>query len=333
MTGVDVDVPLCAAWKTEGVTVAGREDGGAGDSADELNKPVGLYAARDGTLYVADTENHRIMKYAPNGGRNGTQIGDGKGSGPRHLNSPNAVAVDEDMNTVYINDKQNQRIQLWREGGTDACVETVMVRVDQNSSSIDTSFRAEDIQLDPQSKDRSLYILEQHKQRVTRRRISAAIDDISFRVHQDSTGIHVDTQQNLYVVSCRYNEIRKWPRGQSVAGTGQPEVALDLINCPTAVVVDNDGRMFIADTKNHRILLWYYRSREGICIAGCSGTRKNITHKLAAPNDLSFDWHGNLLVADTGNNRIQRFDLFTDEKCGKYHRQTVLLKKRILLHL
>ena len=41
------------------------------------------------------------------------------------------------------------------------------------------------------------------------------------------------------------------------------------------------------------------------------------TDQLALPRDLVFDWKGNLLVADAGNNRVQRSDLFIDVKCGK----------------
>ena len=52
------------------------------------------------------------MKYNLNRGLNGTQIGNGRGSGPRQLDSPVSIAVDEEMNAVYISDYGNDRIQL-----------------------------------------------------------------------------------------------------------------------------------------------------------------------------------------------------------------------------
>jgi DNA-binding beta-propeller fold protein YncE len=139
---IDVDLPLCGAWKKEGVTVAGREDRTPGDALDELRGPVGLYAAKDGTLYVADRWNHRVMKYGRNGSRNGTPIGNGRGNGSRQLNSPVAVVVDEATNAVYISDYENNRVQLWSGPG----VETVVGIRGQNGSSIDTFYKADDIQ-------------------------------------------------------------------------------------------------------------------------------------------------------------------------------------------
>ena len=45
---LDVDLPLCSAWKTPDVAVAGHEDVKPETAIDALNEPVGLYAARDG---------------------------------------------------------------------------------------------------------------------------------------------------------------------------------------------------------------------------------------------------------------------------------------------
>ena len=96
----------CASWKPSGVTVA--------ELHDALHDPVGLFAARDGTLYVVDRGNHRVMKYTASDSRNGTQISDGRGSGPRQLHSPDAVVVNEATNVVYISDYGNSRFQRVR---------------------------------------------------------------------------------------------------------------------------------------------------------------------------------------------------------------------------
>lgn len=76
--------------------------------------------------------------------------------------------------------------------------------------------------------------------------------------------------------------------------------------------------MFIADSKNHRIIRWELNVPQGICIVGCSATRGNQSDQLAEPKDVAFDSKGNLLVADTENHRVQRFDLFMNASCGKY---------------
>ena len=135
---------------------------------------------------------------------------------------------------------------------------------------------------------------------------------------QRPLGIHVDAQRNVYVAECRGNQISKWPSGKRVAGTGRSGNMLTALECPSAVVVDSDGRMFIADTENHRLVRWEPNAPEGICIVGCQRTHGRGADQLYEPKDVTFDFKGNLLVADARNNRIQRFDLFLDPQCGKY---------------
>ena len=110
-----MNLPFCVAWNTTGVTVAGNEDGIAGSIAGRLFAPQGLYATKDGRLYVADSQNDRVMKYTWNGSRGGTQIDAGAGEGLRQMYILTAVAVDEETGKVYINDGPKQRrVQLWR---------------------------------------------------------------------------------------------------------------------------------------------------------------------------------------------------------------------------
>ena len=310
--GIDVDLPLCAAWKTSGVTVAGREDGICGDALDQLAEPGGLYATRDGTLYVVDRGNHRVMKYTSGGGRNGVQIGDGRGSGPRQLDAPNAVAVDEVTNAVYISDYGNKRIQMWSEGGIGSEVETVLEPLTTNNF-----FPAEDIQLDPRSND-ILYILESWSFRVSRWKLRAKYTDSSFKVFWGTSGFHVDAQQTVYFPVPYLNEVFQWANGRRVSVTGERDSQWNPLNNPSAVVVDSGGGVFIADSENHRIILWELNAPTGICVLGCSATRGNKSDQLAKSKDVTFDSKGNLLVADTENHRVQRFDLFINARCGKY---------------
>jgi hypothetical protein len=314
---MDVDLPLCATWETEGVTVVGRQDGQPGDAIDELNEPVGLYAARDGTFYVADRGNHRVMRYTLDGRRNGTPIGDGRGNGSRQLKSPNAVVIDEKIAAVYISDFGNRRIQLWSEGGMGAKVETVVGKLDLNDSDTGTFYGADDIQLDPRVND-TFYISEADTRTVSRWKLHANSSDSSFRLFQAPRGIHVNAQRIAYVIHCSPDYVSKCSLGKCIPLKVQSGHRLADYSCPSAVTLDIDGRIFIADTGNERIMLWHLNAPESICIAGCSETRGNRVDQLAEPSDLTFDWKGNLLVADTANHRVQRFDLFTDAECGTY---------------
>ena len=308
---MDVNLPLCATWKTTGITVAGHENTSSGVALDALRGPVGLYAARDGTLYVVDRGNDRVMKYTWNHGRNGTQIGDGTGSGPRQLNGPVSVAVDEEMNTVYISDYGNNRVQRWSGQGMDMSVETVIGELAQNPSDTRSVVETYDIQITPQSKD-ALYFSDLRNRRVMKWQLSVPSPEIMISGLQNPLGIHVDAQGDIHVAECERNRISRWSSGLLIGETRQGG-----LDCPSAVVVDGDGRMFIADTNNHRIVLWELNATQGVCLVGCSSARGKADNQLARPRDVIFDREGNLLVADTENNRVQRFDLFIDPQCGK----------------
>ena len=81
-----------------------------------MNGPKGLTVARDGTVFVADTENHAIRRYTPGTGTLDTVIGSGvAGSGfpsdPSQacLKRPHGVFLEAD-GTLLVGDSENHRI-------------------------------------------------------------------------------------------------------------------------------------------------------------------------------------------------------------------------------
>lgn len=258
------------------------------------------------------------MKYTLDTGRNGTQIGDGRGTGPRQLYGPVAVTVDEEINAVYISDFENNRIQRYTEGELGLTVETVIQRPPPDDFETGVFSQADDIHLDPLSRD-VLYISETSLERISRWQLHATLSNTSIHLRsRGPVGIYVDAQRNIYVAEHDGQKISRWLAGRRVAGTGRRGNALNQFKDPMAVTVDSDGRMFIVDSSNHRIMRWEANATQGICMVGCSTTSGNRADQLAEPADLTFDWQGNLLVADLRNNRVQRFDLFVNASCGKY---------------
>jgi DNA-binding beta-propeller fold protein YncE len=136
-------------------------------------------------------------------------------------------------------------------------------------------------------------------------------------------GIHVDAQRNVYVADCYRHEISKWVNGRRVGGTSQNASPLNQPRCASVVVADSRGNLFIADTLNQRIIRWEVNATQGVCIVGYSTVPENRADQLSSPKDVTFDWKGNLLVADTGNNRVQSFDLFINTTCGEYRALTL----------
>jgi sugar lactone lactonase YvrE len=87
---------------------------GAGDG--ELSVPAGVAVDRNGSVYVADSGNHRVQKFSPHGAfitKWGTQ-----GGGDREFSDPRDVTTDA-IGNVYVADTGNHRIQKFTSSGGD----------------------------------------------------------------------------------------------------------------------------------------------------------------------------------------------------------------------
>ncbi|CAF1238667.1 unnamed protein product [Adineta ricciae] len=124
--------------------------------------------------------------------------------------------------------------------------------------------------------------------------------------------LFVDDEQSLHVSDLWNCRVMKWRKdaqeGIVVAGgkNGRGK-NLNQLNCPEGTIVDHDGRIYVADFANHRIMRWCEGDEEGEMIVGGSG-KVNEPNQLSCPRGLSFDGEGNLYVVDYENHRIQRFD-------------------------
>jgi DNA-binding beta-propeller fold protein YncE len=100
------------------------------------------------------------------------------------------------------------------------------------------------------------------------------------------------------------------------AGDGGPATDA-LLNFPTAVAVDADGNLYIADTMNHRIRMVDVASGGISTIAGTGYPRYGgdggpaVSAGLQDPAALAIDHLGRLYIADQSNHRIRAIDLQT----------------------
>ncbi|MFB3786258.1 MAG: DUF2298 domain-containing protein [bacterium] len=91
-------------------------DGGRGSGNGEFQEPRGLIQDATGFFYVADTRNHRIQVFRPDGAY-AWQVGT-EGSGEGELKEPNDVAIDPQTGNLFIADTWNHRIVLVDSHGT-----------------------------------------------------------------------------------------------------------------------------------------------------------------------------------------------------------------------
>ncbi|MGH7209609.1 MAG: hypothetical protein ACREIL_09525, partial [Nitrospiraceae bacterium] len=99
-------------------------------------------------------------------------------------------------------------------------------------------------------------------------------------------------------------------------GDGGPASQATL-NVPSAVVADEAGNLYIADTMNHRIRRVEAATATMMTIAGTGQRRFSgdggpaVSAALNEPTALAVDRKGHLYIADQSNNRVRRVELAT----------------------
>ena len=91
-----------------------RKWGSLGSALGNLNRPAGVAVDSDDNIIVADSMNNRIQRFSPDG--ESLAAWGSAGSGPGEFNLPWGVGVDNQGN-VYVADWRNDRVQKFSSGG------------------------------------------------------------------------------------------------------------------------------------------------------------------------------------------------------------------------
>jgi sugar lactone lactonase YvrE len=121
-------------------------------------------------------------------------------------------------------------------------------------------------------------------------------------------GVAVDAQRNLYVaVNDRIDKVSA--QGKLLATWGnRGNYPGEFVN-PYGVALDSQGNIYVADEGNCRIQK-LSPSGEALAAFGVGGPSNRCGSRpgtVSTPYGVALDSQGNMYVADTGNNRIQKF--------------------------
>ena len=107
-----------APGSTTGVVVAGVRNNYGSGQLNLLGSPTGIFVDDAGNLYICDTDNSRVVEWAP-GATSGVVVAGmgGVGSGAAQLTNPLDLYVDCN-GTMYIADFNNHRVQRWSAGAS-----------------------------------------------------------------------------------------------------------------------------------------------------------------------------------------------------------------------
>ena len=254
-------------------TVAGiGESGYSGDGGPAagawLHTPEGVTVDGAGNLYIADTWNDRIRRVDVSGtittvagtGESGYS-GDGGPATAAWLYHPRGVAADG-LGAVYIADTGNYRILRLDPLGTLA---TIAARLGWPSG----------VAVDGAG---SVYIADAWNRRILRLDPSGTITSVAGTGQGGFSGdrgpavaaqlywprgVAVEGAGNLYIADTENHRIRRVDVSgtlTTIAGTGQAGYGGDgglaaaaQLNFPTGVGVDESGKVYVADSRNHRI--------------------------------------------------------------------------------
>jgi sugar lactone lactonase YvrE len=141
-------------------------------------------------------------------------------------------------------------------------------------------------------------------------------------------GLALDTANNLYIADTHNHVICKLNLTSgiltTIAGTGAPGFSGDngpatsaQLDLPTALALDPQNNLYLADTRNHRIrridaVTGFITTIAGNGTQGFSGDNAPaIAAAIDSPTGLALDASSNLYLADTHNHRIRRVDANT----------------------
>ncbi|MBL4760299.1 MAG: cellulase family glycosylhydrolase [Mariprofundaceae bacterium] len=270
-----------------GTGVAGfLGDGGLATSA-QLDMPMGLSLDAAGNIYIADSLNHRIRKVnivsgnistvAGNGIVGAAFQGDGGAATLAGLNTPKGVDVDVN-NVIWIADTLNNRIRKVDALGVISTAVGTGVAGFGGDNGVPTAAllnRPRDITVSATGK---IYIA----------------DELNHRIRLVSGGV-----------------IQTFA-GTGIAGTlgAGGDASLAQLNRPTGIDVDNNGRVYIADSVNHRIVLIdanaILKTIVGTGIAGYAGDLGNAQlAQLSSPRDVAITTNTTLMLADFVNDAVR----------------------------
>lgn len=274
---------IVSTWAGTGEPGYGPDPGPGTES--RLNAPEGVAATLGGSVWIADTGNHRA-RLVDSAGRTGAGVGngtaglaaDGANWPLAPLRNPAAACVSP-AGAVYLVDTGNHRVLKAGSGA-------VFVAAGNGAA----GFAGDGA--------------EAKSAQLNQPRACAA-----------------DAAGNLYIADTGNHRIRKVNAAgaiATVAGVGTAgadgdgaAATLAKLSSPQGVAVDGDGNLFIADTGNQRIrrvgVDGAIRTIAGSGLAGWSGDGGAATlAALRSPMGLAIDGSGAVYFADSGNQRVRK---------------------------
>ena len=328
-------------WNSTGTCVAGQASGTPGPAANQLQHPYALLLDSNMSLFVVDSENHRIQRWSSGATVGVTVAGQASGawgSSSSALNYPVGMVMDSASN-LYFTDRDNERVMYWAKGASSGttiagttgelnlrsvglCIEPIRSRLYSGISGNTSSQFFGPATLLRISSSGALYIGDAYNHRIMQYPSNASSGTVVAGGNGQGNGITqlnlpfcftFDPSSNSLLIS-NYgaHTIVRWVLGATswtlIAGvTGTAGSTSKFLYGPLSVTLDYMNNIYVADSNNHRVQLFLAGQSNASTIAGVTGSSGNAANKFNLPYWTLLDSQLNLFVADTYNHRVQRF--------------------------
>lgn len=288
--------------------------GSSGDQPGQFNAPRGIAVAPDGSLYVADSRNHRIQHIGTDGSviKVWGSFGDvTSGQAPDGtFNEPWDVAIGKD-GSVYVSDTWNHRIQKFTADGQFIAKWGYFGQGEKP----DAFWGPRGLAVDQAGR---LYVMDTGNKRVVvfdangvfiTQFGSAGVEAGQF---DEPVGIAIDAQNNIYITDTwnqrvqvfapgvdgvSFTPVRTW----DISGwTGQ-----SLDNKPFIAVSPVTGDVFVTDPEKPRVLEF---DAQGVFIRGW-GDYSTGPDGFGLASGVAVEPDGTVWVSDGGNNVLLQFQM------------------------
>jgi len=274
--------------------------GTQGTGLGQLERPFGVAVAEDGSLYVVDRINNRVVKYDKEG-KFALQFG-ATGSADGQFNDPRGIAL-APGGTVWVADLGNDRIQAFSPSGTflrkikfsDPASQPYAIAVAPNGTLWVTDIGIPRVVGFKDNPFSNIGALEGKQSKP-----SEAGTDFASPV-----GVTVDKYNNIWVTDngidkvVQFDSNRKWKFQFGTFGSGPGQ-----LQGPVGIDIAPSGNLAVMDRDTNRVEIF---KPDGTFLRqfGSSGGASN---QLFESGGLNFGPDNTLFVADAGNHRVARWE-------------------------
>ena len=275
-----------------GFTLAG------GSGLNELYNPSAIFVTPNGTLYILDSTNYRVQRWA-SGEPLGFIVAGGRGLGTAYtqIGTSYGLYVDNQYN-VWVSEYSNHRVTRWVVGNTATGTRVrILCYIGMLINLVD--------------RFRWLVVMVLVVQSLNST-IPGVFSSATSALCTLQIAITIGSNDGCWVRISRYRNVSHSysllgaTSGTTVAGTGVVGATATQLSSPRAVIMDQFNYLYILDTGNNRVQRWLLGATSGVTIISST--------TFSSPSGMRFSSPGNLIVADTSRHRVVSYPI----TCRKY---------------